>query len=48
MTYHLSLKKIGRIINRNFYILCSKEDVKSVFTPAPLISFRSVSKLTVI
>ena len=41
ITYHLSLKDIGRIINQNLYILYLNEDVKSVFTPAPMISFRS-------
>ena len=46
--YHPSLKKIGRIINRNLYILCLNEDVKSVFTSTLLISFSSSRKMTVI
>ena len=33
-----SLKNMGRIINQNLYILYMNEDVKSVFTPAPMIS----------
>ena len=45
-TYHPSLKNIGRIINQNLYILYTNEDVKSVFTPAPVISFRSARKLS--
>ena len=46
ITYHLSLKDIGRIINQNLFILYLNEDVKSVFTPAQMISFRSARKLS--
>ena len=46
ITNQLSLKIIGRIINQNLYILYMSEDVKSVFTPAPMISFRSARKLS--
>ena len=46
ITYHPSLKNIGRIINQNIYILYINEDVKSVFTPAPMISFRGTRKLS--
>ena len=45
ITYHPSLKNIGSIINQNVYILYMNEDVKRVFTPAPMISFRSARKL---
>ena len=46
ITYHPSLKNIGRIINQNLYILHINEDVKSIFTPVPMISFRSARKLS--
>ena len=46
ITYHPSLKNIGRIINQNLYILYVNEDVKSVFTQAPIIYFRSARKLS--
>ena len=46
VTYHPSLKNIGRIINQNLYILYMNKDVKNVFTPAPMISFRSARKLS--
>ena len=46
ITYHPSLKNIGRIINQNLYILYMNEDVKNVFTPTPMISFRSARKLS--
>ena len=41
--YHPSLKNIGRIINQNLYILYMNEEVKSVFTPAPMIFFLFLS-----
>ena len=46
ITYHPSLKNIGRIINQNLYILYMNKDVKNAFTPAPMISFRSARKLS--
>ena len=39
ITYHQSLKNIGRIINQNLCILFMNEEVKSVFTSALMISF---------
>ena len=45
ITYHPSLKNIGRIINQNLCILYASEDIKSVFTPASVISFCSARKL---
>ena len=45
ITYHQSLKNIGRIIHQNLCILYINEEVKSVFTPALMISFLSVRKL---
>ena len=46
ITYHPSLKNIGRIISQNLYILYMNEDVKNVFTAAPMISFSSARKLS--
>ena len=46
ISYHPSLKNIGRIINQNLYILYMNEDVKSVLTAAPVISFRSARELS--
>ena len=43
ITYHPSQ---SRTINQNLYILYMNEDVKRVSTPAPIISFRSVRKLS--
>ena len=45
-TYHPSLKKIGRIINQSLYILHMNEEVKSVFTPTPMVFFPSARKLS--
>ena len=41
-----SLKNIGKIINQNLYILYMDEDVNSVFTLVPMISFHSARKLS--
>ena len=46
ITYHPSLENIGRIINQNLYIPYMNEDVKSVFTQATMIFFRSVKNFT--
>ena len=45
ITYHTSLKNIGRIIDQNLYIRYTNEDVKNVITPAPMIYFFSARKL---
>ena len=46
ITYHPSLKNIGKINNQNFYFLYMNEDVQSVFRPASKISFRRARKLS--
>ena len=46
ITYHSSLKIIGKIINQILHILCMNEDFKSVFTPAPMIFFCKARKLS--
>ena len=46
ITYHPSLKNRKRIINQNLYILYMNEEVKNVFTPAPVIFFRSARKIS--
>ena len=46
ITYHPSPKNIVRIINQNLYVLYINDDVKSVFTMTPMISFRSARNLS--
>ena len=46
LTYHLLLKSMGHIINKNLYLLNMNEEVKNVFTPKPMISFRSARNLS--
>ena len=46
LTYHPLLKSMGHIINKNHYLLNMNEEVKNVFTPKPMISFRSARKLS--
>ena len=45
LTYHPIFKSIGKIINKNFNLLCMNDEVKKVFTPKPMISFRSTRKM---
>ena len=46
VTYHPILKNIGNIIRKNLYLLYMNEEAKKVFTPGPMISFRSARKLS--
>ena len=45
ITYLPSLKNIRRTINQNIYIVYMNENLKSAFTLAPIVSFRSARKL---
>ena len=44
--YHPILKNIGNIIRKSLYLLYMNEEAKKVFTPRPMISFRSARKLS--
>ena len=44
VTYHPQLKNLGRIINQNIYLLNMNEETKKVFSPRPMVSFRSPRK----
>ena len=46
VTFHPLLKKLGAIIHRNLYLLYMNEEVKKVFTPGPMVSFRSPRKIS--
>ena len=43
VTYHTPLSSI---IHRNLYLLCMNQEVKNVFTPGPIVSFRSARKIS--
>ena len=45
VTYHPLLKSLSKIISKNLHLLYMNEEVKRVFTPGPMISFRSSRKL---
>ena len=45
LTYHPLFKSMGKIINKNLNLLYMDDEVKKVFTPKPMISFRSARKL---
>ena len=45
-TYHPQLRNLGRTINQNIYILNMNEETKKVFSPRPMVSFRSPRKIS--
>ena len=45
VTYHPLLKSHSAIITKNLSILHMDKEVKKVFTPPPMVSFRSACKL---
>ena len=45
VTYHPLLKSLSAIIDKNLSILHMDKEVKKVFTPRPMVSFRSARKL---
>ena len=46
VTYHPLLKTIGKIIHDNLYLLYTNEELKHLFTPGPMVSFRSSRKIS--
>ena len=47
VTYHPLLKSLSKIISKNYlHLLYKDEEVKRVFTPGPMISFRSPKKVS--
>ena len=45
ITYHPKLKKIAQIMKKLEHLLYQDESVKRVFTPQPVVSYRSARKL---
>ena len=43
-TYHPKLKDLGKLI-KNLQFLCSDNEVERVFSPAPIVSYRSARKI---
>ena len=46
VTFHPKLKFLQNIINKHLYLLYMNDEVKSVFTPKPIVSFRSSCKIS--
>ena len=46
VTYHPLLSKLSSIIHRNLYLLYMNQEVKNVFTPGPIVSYRSARKIS--
>ena len=45
ITYHPFLKNFASVIKKHFYILYLSKEVKEIFTPGPMVSFRGARKL---
>ena len=46
LTYHPLFKSMGKIINKNLNFLYMDNEVKKVFTPKPMVLFRSARKIS--
>ena len=46
VTYHPLLNELSKIMRDNIYLLNMNEEVKNVFKPGPMVSFRSARKLS--
>ena len=46
VTYHPLLKSIGKITYDNLYLSNMNEELKHLFTPVPMVSFRSFRKIS--
>ena len=46
VTFHPGLKNINQIINKNLHLFYMDQEVMKVFTPKPMVSFRSDKKLS--
>ena len=46
LTYHSLLKSLSKIISKNLYLLFMDEEINTVFTPGPIVSFKSSRKLS--
>ena len=46
VTYHPSLNCLHKIIRDNTYLLYMNEEVKNLFLPGPMVSFRGARKLS--
>ena len=46
VTFHPKVKVLQNIINKHLYLLYMNDEVKRVFTPKPMVSFRNSSKIS--
>ena len=46
VTFRTKLKVLQKIINKHLYLLYMNGEVKSAFTPKPMVSFRSPRKIS--
>ena len=47
ITYHPLLKSVGKIIQNHLYLLYIDNEIKKVFSSAPMVSFKMLVNLVV-
>ena len=45
ITYHPLLKDFASVIKKHLYVLHLSKDIKEIFSPGPVVSFRGARKL---
>ena len=45
ITFHPKVKVLQNIINKHLYLLYMNDEVERIFTPKPMVSFRSSRKI---
>ena len=45
VTYHPKVKKLGKLINDLLSFLYNEKEVQKVFSPPPMVSYRSAKKI---
>ena len=46
VTFHLKVKKLGKLVKDLHPFFYSDEEVQKVFSPPPMVSYRSARKIT--
>ena len=46
ITFHPKFKVIGQLLNKHMHILYMDQETRNVFTPEPMATFRTASKLS--
>ena len=45
VTYHALLSKLTSVIHRDYYLLYMNQQVKNIFTPGPIVLYKSAREI---